>query len=187
MIVGWSLGFFVVITFNQRVKLYVPKEETFATPLEHIDVVRRTNTGLDVLLECRIDDCWNDDGGQELSEPWDGFTQFTILNEKPPDGHMWSGRGWQKFKQHQGPIFFNGQKCGPECRKLLNVQRNSIGCWEAKARLSKSKNLTANLSTLDSMSTVNPVPMDSNKSNASDSQVRDTDIEPNSGKLLRDR
>ena len=30
------------------------------------------------------------------------------------------------------------------------------------------------------MSTVNPVPMDSNKSNASDSQVRDTDIEPNS-------
>ena len=78
---------------TKELKLYVPKEETFATPLEHIDVVRRTNTALDVLLECRIDDCWNVDGGQELSEPWDGFTQFTILNEKPPDGYMWSGRG----------------------------------------------------------------------------------------------
>ena len=34
-----------------RVKLYVPNEESFPTPLENIDVVRRTNTTLDVLLE----------------------------------------------------------------------------------------------------------------------------------------
>ena len=27
---------------------------------------------------------------RNLSEPWAGFTQFTILNDKPPDGYMWS-------------------------------------------------------------------------------------------------
>ena len=28
----------------------------------------------------------------ETSNPWTGFTQFTILNEKPPDWCTWSGR-----------------------------------------------------------------------------------------------
>ena len=28
----------------------------------------------------------------ENSNPWTGFTQFTILNEKPPDWCTWSGR-----------------------------------------------------------------------------------------------
>ena len=27
----------------------------------------------------------------DLSNPWTGFTQFTPLEEKPPDGKMWSG------------------------------------------------------------------------------------------------
>ena len=30
---------------------------------------------------------WNVDGDRDLSEAWTGFTQFTILNEKPPDGY----------------------------------------------------------------------------------------------------
>ena len=25
-----------------------------------------------------------------MSDPWTGFTQFTLLEEKPPDGYMWS-------------------------------------------------------------------------------------------------
>ena len=31
--------------------------------------------------------------GQEiyLSDPWTGFTQFTLLNEKAPNGYMWFG------------------------------------------------------------------------------------------------
>ena len=39
----------------------------------------------------RIDDYWNIDGSRDLSDPWTGFTQFTLLEEKPPDGYMWSG------------------------------------------------------------------------------------------------
>ena len=28
---------------------------------------------------------------RDLSDPWTGFTQFTLLEEKPPNGYMWSG------------------------------------------------------------------------------------------------
>ena len=46
-----------------RVKLHVPKEG-FPIPLRFFDVVRRTNTTLDVLLESRVDDYLNVDGDQ---------------------------------------------------------------------------------------------------------------------------
>ena len=49
------------------------------------------HTNLDVKQEKRIDDYSNIDGSRDLSDPWTGFTQFTLLKEKPPDGYMWSG------------------------------------------------------------------------------------------------
>ena len=75
-----------------RVKLYSPREESFPIPLKYIDVSRTTHTNLNVKQERRIDDCWNIDGSRDLSDSWTGFTQFTLLEEKPPDGYMWSGR-----------------------------------------------------------------------------------------------
>ena len=74
-----------------RVKLYSPREESFAIPLKYIDVSRITHTNLDVKQEKRIDDYWNIDGSRDLSDPWTGFTQFTLLEEKPPNEQMWSG------------------------------------------------------------------------------------------------
>ena len=38
-----------------------------------------------------MDDHWNIDWPRDLSDPWTGFTQFTLLVEKPPEGYMWSG------------------------------------------------------------------------------------------------
>ena len=73
-----------------RVKLYSPREESFPIPLKYIDVSRTTHTNLDVKQEKRIDDYWNIGGSRYLSDPWTGFTQFTLLEEKPPDGYMWS-------------------------------------------------------------------------------------------------
>ena len=32
------------------------------------------------------------DGSRDLSDSWTGFAQFTLLEEHPPDGYMWSGR-----------------------------------------------------------------------------------------------
>ena len=76
---------------EHRVKLYSPREESFPIPLKYIDVSRTTCTELDVKQEKRIDDYWNIDGSRDLSDPWTGFTQFTLLEEKAPDGYMWSG------------------------------------------------------------------------------------------------
>ena len=81
-----------------RVKLYSPREESFPIPLKHIDVSRTTHTNLDVKQERRIDDYWNIDGSRDLSYYRTGFTRFTLLEEKPPDGYMWS-RGRLTRKQ----------------------------------------------------------------------------------------
>ena len=81
-----------------RVKLYSPREESLPIPLKCIDVSRTTHTNLDVKQEKRIDDYWNIDGSRDLSDPWTGFTQFTLLEEKAPDGKMCSG-GRQMRKQ----------------------------------------------------------------------------------------
>ena len=67
-----------------RVKLNSPKEESFPLPLKYIDVSRTTHTNVDVKQEKRTDDYWNVDGSRVLSDPWRGFTQFTLLEEKPP-------------------------------------------------------------------------------------------------------
>ena len=74
-----------------RVKLYSSREESFPIPLKYIDVSRTKQTSLDVMQEKRIDDYWNIDGSRHLSDPWTGFTQFTLLEEKPPEEFMWSG------------------------------------------------------------------------------------------------
>ena len=65
-----------------QVKLYSPREESFPIPLKYIDVTRTTHTNLDVKQEKRIDDYWNIDGSRDLSDPWTGFTQFTLSEEK---------------------------------------------------------------------------------------------------------
>ena len=60
------------------------KKKTFPIPLKYIDVTRATCTNLDVLQEQRVDDYWNVDANQSLSDSWTGFTMFTLLQEKPP-------------------------------------------------------------------------------------------------------
>ena len=86
-----SGSFIYRLHVEPRVKLYSPREESFPIPLKYIDVTRTTHTNLDVKEEKRIDDYWNIDGSRNLSDPWTGFTQFTLLEEEAPDGKMWSG------------------------------------------------------------------------------------------------
>ena len=81
-----------------RGKHYSPREEQFPIPLKYIDVSRTTRTNLDVMQERRIDDYWNIDGSRDLSDSWIGFTQFTLLKEKPPEGYMWS---WRRLTRRQ--------------------------------------------------------------------------------------
>ena len=74
-------------TCKKRVKLYEPRETTFPIPSKCIDVSRTPNTSWYVMLEKNINDYWNVDGDRELSDTWTGFTIFTKLIEKPPDGY----------------------------------------------------------------------------------------------------
>ena len=82
---------FSAITSNPDSTFTRREKNLFPIPLKYIDVTRTTHTNLDVKQEKRIDDYWNIDGSRDLSHPWTGFTQFTLLDEKAPDGYMWSG------------------------------------------------------------------------------------------------
>ena len=77
---------YTAITLNPESNFTRPREESLPIPMKYIDVSRTTHTNLDVKQEWSIDDYWNIDGSRNLSEPWTGFTQFTLLKEKPPDG-----------------------------------------------------------------------------------------------------
>ena len=86
-----------------KVKLYLPREESFPFPLKYKDVSRTTHTNLDVEQEKRTDDYWNIDGSRDLSDSWTGFTQFTPLEEKPPEGYMWFGERLTKRQATSRP------------------------------------------------------------------------------------
>ena len=88
-----------------RVKLYSPREESFPIPLEYFDVSITTHTNLDVKQERRIDDYWKIDGSRDVYDSWTGFTQFTLLEEKPPDGYMWSSERLTRKQLTSRPDF----------------------------------------------------------------------------------
>ena len=57
------------------------------------------------MQESRIDDYWNIDGSRDLSGSWTVFTQFTLLDEKSPDGYMWSGERLTKRQAISRPEY----------------------------------------------------------------------------------
>ena len=115
------------------VKLYSPREESFPIPLKYIDVSRTTHTNLDVKQESRMDDCWNIDGSRDLSDSWTGFTQFTLLEEKPPDGYMWfGGETDKKAADIQARLFMArtldeiGKKCQAEEKHKWVIEKPKL-------------------------------------------------------------
>ena len=74
----------------------MPKRETFPISLKDIDVTGYTD--LDVMKDKKVDDCWNVHSSKHLSDSWRGFTEFTLLKEIPPKGHMWSGERLTKMQ-----------------------------------------------------------------------------------------
>ena len=76
---------------------------------------------MDVKQEKHIDDYWNIDGSRDLSDPGTGFTQFTLLEEKPPNGYLWSGeRFTRKQRRHPGQISY-GQKSGKQWERMQKL------------------------------------------------------------------
>ena len=87
-----------------------------------------------LFMESRIDNFWNVGGGRELSEPWTRFTQLTELNEKPPDGYLWSGGRLTKNPGTSTTDLWNVASCLIE-RKIAMASGNwsstMLGRWEA--------------------------------------------------------
>ena len=108
-----------------RVKLYVPKEESFLVPIKYIDVTRTSCTSLDVMLEKQIEDHWNVDGKKELSDAWTGFTRFDLLKERPPEGFSWSG--WRLTRKQKTSRPDDGQICGNLCPTQQRRKQNKDG------------------------------------------------------------
>ena len=84
----WSMsGNFIYRHHFQSQTLLAERRIILFFPLKYIDVSRTTCTNLEVKQEERIDDYWNVDGSRDLSDSWTGFTQFTPLEKKLPDGY----------------------------------------------------------------------------------------------------
>ena len=94
---------------------------------------------MDVKQEQRINDCWNIDGSQDLSDPWTGFTQFTLLEEKAPDGYMWSGWRLTRNSLHPGQIIY-GQSSGSQWESMQKLKEKQK--WsEEKIHLENARKL----------------------------------------------
>ena len=93
----------IVITMNLEFSSSCRKKKTFPIPLKLIDASRTTHTSLDVLQEKRIIFNSNVDVDRTSSDSWTGFTKFTLLNEKPPQGDMWSGWRLTKIRATSRP------------------------------------------------------------------------------------
>ena len=89
--------------------------------LKCFDFTRSTHTDLDVLQGKRSDDHWNVDSSKHLSDSWRGFTQFTLLKEKPLKGDMWSAKRLTKIQTTTRPdhLWPDVRQCSKNERNLL--------------------------------------------------------------------
>ena len=116
----------IVIKLTQELNSMCRKKNHPPIPLRYTDVVMRTTTTVDVLLE-------------SLSEPWKGFTQFTMLDEKRPHIYTWSGRRLTKIQAPSRP-----DHSWPEMWSRLTkaAQRREEQQWAiGKSKLDKARKL----------------------------------------------
>ena len=81
------------------------------------------------MLERSIDDCWNIEGDRDLSDAWTGFTRFTLLDERPPEGCSWTKKQTTSRPDHLWPETWKimsdteHQKWAVEKPKLDNARK----------------------------------------------------------------
>ena len=122
------------------VKLFVPRDESVPIPLRYSDVTRATRAMLGVMLERRMDDCWNIDGDRDLSDSRTGFTRFTIFNENAQMGKHGLGRSWRRNKRHPGLITC-GERDGKTCPEAAVREEKQSGRAIEKPKLDSAGRL----------------------------------------------
>ena len=119
-------GFIYRHHVEPRVKLHMPKEETFPIPLKYIDITRNTHTSLDVLLERMEKENYQMHG--QASQDW-----FIVLNNRPLDGYTWSGETDEETND------LKTQQCMARCVEAYvwcsdEESKTKMGCRETKTR-----------------------------------------------------
>ena len=117
---------FTVITLHRESNCTCREKNLSQFHFDTLDVTRASSTTLDVMLERRIDDTGISKETETFSDSWTGFTRFTTLDEKPPDGYTWSGGGWRRNKRHPG-LTTCCQKYGKTWQKQRNETKNNSG------------------------------------------------------------
>ena len=121
----------LVITMNFEFNSMCRRKSS-QIPLKYIDVTRSTCIDLDDMQEKRVDDFWNVDSNRNVSDSWKVFTQFTLLEEKPPKGYLWSGRRLTKVQTTTRPNKVRPEvwtKNGTQIREKTQMEKR-----EAKTR-----------------------------------------------------
>ena len=129
-----------------RIKLCVPRKESFPIPLKYIDVTRTTYTSLDVMLEKQMEDYWNVDGERELSDARTGFTRFVLIKKGHRKDTHGPGGDLQGSKQPLVLMMY-GQMCGNLC-PMQRKKQNKDGLLSAEHSITHpSSCIFLNLST----------------------------------------
>ena len=116
---------FVVITLYQESNCTCRKKNRFLFRCS-IAVTRTIQTSLDVMLDKHLENYWNVDGEQELSDAWRGFTRFILLNEGHLMGAHGLGRDLHENKQLLVQMMY-GQICGSVCPMQQKRKQNKNG------------------------------------------------------------
>ena len=123
----FKLTSFIETSHWTEISIFCAERWNISYSTEKKDVMRSTNTELDVAQEKRIHDCWNVDENRSLSDSWTWFTKFTVLKERDLQKEKCGRRGdWQKFKQLLDQSIV-GQKRGPGLGKPLKRKKNRNG------------------------------------------------------------
>ena len=110
-----------------RVKLYVPREETFPIPMKYTDVIRTTYTSLDVMLEQQIEDYWNVDGEKRCVRCIDKVHKIRSTTGKATGRiHIVRERDLQGNKKLL-VLMMCGQICGKLCPMQQRRKQNKDG------------------------------------------------------------
>ena len=85
-------------------KIYMPRE-SFPIPLNYIEVVRHTQTTVDILHEHKIIDYWNVEEDPPLSGSWIGFTGFIVCGHPKKDNNSNYVQALMAFGRKYGRTF----------------------------------------------------------------------------------
>ena len=112
-------------TSLKRVKLYMPKEETFLILTKYIDVTRTSHTSLDVMMEKHIEDDWNVDGKRII---WCVDTLHKIhLIERKATWRIYMVRGDAQENKLPLVLTMYGQIRGRICLMQRKRKKNKDG------------------------------------------------------------